>query len=199
MALSDSDDVDPGRDSLQLHMPQNLYTIHVPNMKNIDPLTVLQEYMLSFSSPKSKTLSKEDAAASRGSGITILFFENLEKILEQHVGDILEVLTKLLGLKQRLRDLVTEISKHQKGFPFSRRLEFQELTTLLAHLMAIHSDLERHNTVSKALEFEAYQLDAETLKVCQKMDNINKAIQDSEDHVAELQTRVVRFKGSITD
>lgn len=98
MALSYSDNVHPSRDSVPLHMPRNLYTVPVPNMQNIDPLTVLQEYLLSFSSPKTKPLSIDDAT-SGVFGITILFFDNLEKNLEQHVGDILEALTKILGLK----------------------------------------------------------------------------------------------------
>lgn len=65
--------------------------------------------------------------------------------------------------------------------------------------MAFHSDLEGHNAVSKALEFEAYQLNAETLEVNQKIYNINEALQDSEDQVAELQRCAARFAGSIAD
>lgn len=65
--------------------------------------------------------------------------------------------------------------------------------------MAINSDLEGHNAVSKDLEFKAYQLDAETLEANQMIDNINEALQNSEDQVAELQTRVARFEGSIAD
>lgn len=64
------------------------------------------------------------------------------------MGDILEALTKIPGLKQWLCDLLSEIAKHQDGFPFSRRLEFQELAPLLTRMMAIHSDLEGHDAVS---------------------------------------------------
>lgn len=103
-------------------MSQPFDTTFVPNPPNFDTVVVLQEYPLSFSASKPKSWSQEDAT-SRGSRIAVPFFDNLERILEQHVGDILEAVTKIPGLKERLRDFLSEISKHQDGFPFSRRLE----------------------------------------------------------------------------